>query len=234
MTVALDLIRSAMSKIGKLAAGETPSAEDIDVCVDRLNSLLGSFENENLFNYTATETTATLPASTTSRTIGLAAQINVARPVELLPGCFSRVDNTDYPMEVISRQEYNEISTKTLIGSVAPSVCFYDGDMTAPKVYFWPYATNSVELHILTPTAPGAVADQNTVFNFPPGYQRMVENNLALEISPDFNINPTPFLVAMAASTKRLLKRTNHKVGQLQVNYPEPYQRGDITSGDAW
>jgi hypothetical protein len=232
MTTALDIIKSAMSKIGKLAAGETPSSEDIALCIDRLNGLYGSFENEDVFNYAQIETVATLPANTITRTIGTGLQINVARPVKLLSGNFSRVNNIDYAMDVIDGDTYNAISAKSIIGSIAPSMCFYDGDTTTPTIYFWPYALTSVSIHIVTPMSPGTVADQNTTFNFPPGYRRMVEHNLALEISSDFGINPTPFLVAMASSTKRLLKRTNSRVGDLQLeDYDVGYNRADILSG---
>lgn len=229
MATTLELISSAMSKINKLQAGETPAAEDVDVCIDRLNTLLGSFENENLFNYATQETIATLPANTVSRTIGSGLQINVPRPVKLLPGCFSRVQDIDYPIEVVTEQEYNDISLKSQIGAVSPSKCFYDGLTTTANVYFWPYAVTSAEIHIVTPISPGTAADQNTVFTFPPGYQRMIENNLAIEIAPDFNIAPSPMLVAMASSSKRLLKRTNSRVGQLQMGY---YDQRGLVAGD--
>jgi hypothetical protein len=168
------------------------------------------------------------------RTCSTGLQINVARPVKLLPAGFSRVQNIDYPLEVITEPEYTDLSLKSQIGAVAPSVCFYDGDTSTANVYFWPYAVTSVELHILTPTSPGTAADQNTSFNFPPGYQRMIENNLAMEICSDFNIAPTPMLAAMASSTKRLLKRTNSRVGQLKMNYfgDRGLVAGDIIGGN--
>jgi hypothetical protein len=226
---ALTLIKSAMSKINKLQSGEVPAAEDIVVGIERLNALLGSYESDNLFNYASTETIATLPANTTSRTIGTGLQINVARPVRILKGSFTRVGTIDYDLEPISEAEYNSFSLKSSISSVAPAVCFYDGDTTTASVFFYPVAVTSVELHIITPTPSGTAATENTSFNFPQGYQRMLENNLAIEIAPDFNTVPSQILVAMAASSKRALKNVNRRVPQLDVRYRE---RGNMTAGD--
>lgn len=223
-TTALTLITSAMSKINKLQAGEVPSAEDSAVCIERLNAMMTSLESEGMFNYTTTKTIATLPASTTSRTIGPAMQIPMTRPVKILSGSFSRVSNIDYELEPISEAEYNQISLKSSIGSVAPAVCFYDGGLPTGNIYFWPTASTSVELHLITPAPQGVAVTTSTTFDFPPGYQRMIENNLAIEVAPDFNTSPSPMLVAMASSSKRMLKRANMRIPQLYVNYPDMHR----------
>jgi hypothetical protein len=215
---ALQLIEAAMSKLRKLAAGETVSAEDADLGLRRLNSLMTYLENEGMFNYTTTRTVATLPASTTSRTIGAAQQIAMVRPVEILKGSYSRLNSIDYPLTPVSEQEYNAISLKSSVGSVAPVVCFYDGGTPTGNVYFWPTAATAVELHLITPAPGGEAVDTTTVYNFPPGYQRMVENNLALELAPDFNVEPSAMVVKTAASSKRALRRTNQTVPQLDLD----------------
>lgn len=219
MATALDLIKAAMSKINMLAAGETPSAEDAQVGLDRLNSLMTSLENESIFNYTTTDTTATLPASTTSRTIGPAMQIAMTRPVKILKGSFSRLSGIDYPLTPISEAEYNQISLKSSIGSVAPAVCFYDGGTPTGVVYFWPMAASSVELHLITPAIGGVATSITTTYDFPPGYQRAIENLLALEIAPDFNTVPSQMVMAMAMTSKRMLKRTNMRIPQLDIEH---------------
>lgn len=217
MTTALDLIKAGMSKINVLAAGETPSAEDAQVGLDRLNSLLTSLENENIFNYTTTRTTFTLPANTTSRTIGPAQQIAMTRPVELLRGSFSRLNGVDYPLDPVSEQEYNDITLKSVGGSVAPVVCFYDGGTPTGNVYFWPPTSAAVEVHLLSPAPGGEATSTSTSYNLPPGYRRLIENGLAIEMAPDFNTVAPPTVIAMYYAQKRALKRTNHKVPQLDV-----------------
>jgi hypothetical protein len=228
---ALQLIESAMSKIGMLAAGETVSAEDGAVGLLRLNALVDAMENENLFSYTTTDTVFTLPASTTSRTIGPAQQIALTRPVKILPGSFSRVDGLDYPLLPVSEPEYNDIRDKSSVTSIAPSVCFYDGGTPTGTVYFWPPTSGSAEVHLITPEAGGIATDLTTAYVFPPGYQRYIEYALAIEIAPDFNVSPSPMIVGAAANQKRLLKRTNHRTPQLDMPPDFRYQHSDVYSG---
>jgi hypothetical protein len=218
MTTALDLIKAAMSKNNVLAAGETPSAEDASVMLDRLNSLMTSLESDGMFNYTTTRTTVSLPASTTSLTIGPAQQIAMVRPVKILKGSFTRVSGVDYPLTPVTEQEYNDISLKSSIGSVAPTVCFYDGGTPTGTVYFWPVASSTVSVHLLSPAPGGEAVDTTTTYDFPPGYRRMIENCLAVDSAPDFNVQPSPLVVQLAANAKRLLRRTNRKIPQLDLD----------------
>jgi hypothetical protein len=72
---------------------------------------------------------------------------------------------------------------------------------------------------LITPAPGGVAADTTTTYDFPPGYQRMVENNLAIEVAPDFNVQPSVMLQGMAANSKRLLKRTNYRTPQMNMRY---------------
>jgi hypothetical protein len=217
---ALELIESALSKIQILAAGETVSAEDADVCLKRLNALVESWEGEDLFAYTTQDTTFTLPANTVSRTIGPSQQIDVNRPVKILRGSFSRLNNIDYRLDPITEVEYNQITLKSNSSSVAPSVCFFDGNTPTGTVYFWPPVGTAVEVHLITPEQGGVATDLTTAYLLPPGYQRALELNLALEVAPDFSINPSPFLMGQAANAKRELKKSNSRVPQMDLAYP--------------
>ena len=232
MTTALSYIEAAMGKIGVLAAGEVVSAEDAAVGLERLNSLLDAMENEGMYGYSTTDTVFTLPASRTSRTIGPAMQIAMTRPVKILPGSFSRLNSIDYPLESISEPEYNAISLKSTVSAVAPSVCFYDGGTPTGVVYFWPPVAASVEVHLITPTAQTVASATTTNLVFPPGYQRYIENQLAVEMAPDFGVTPSMMLLGMAANQKRLIKRTNHRTAMLTlpcIDGENPYS--DITTG---
>lgn len=217
MATALEIIESAMSKLGLLGPGDAVDSDDADVCLNRLNALVDAWENEGMYAYTTTDTIFTLPASTTSRTIGTSMQINVTRPVKILRGSFVRLDNIDYPLEPVSEPEYNNIRLKSTVGSFVPNVCFYDGGVPTGNVYFWPTAGTSVEVHLITPESGGIAASLATNYVFPPGYQRALEYNLAIEIAPDFDQEPSPRLMATASNAKRALKRTNNRVPQLQM-----------------
>ena len=231
MPTALSYIETAMGGLGLLRAGETVSAEDATLGLLRLNLLLDAWENEGLFGYATTNTVFSLPAATTSRTIGASQQINMVRPLRLLSGSFSRLSGIDYPLEPVTEGEYNAISLKSSYDSTAPSVCFYDGGVPTGIVYFWPKPSAAVEVHLITPTAKTTAADTTTNLVHPPGYQRAIGKQLALEIASDFGVEPSVSLRRDAANAKRAIKRTNSRVPQLQLNYPN--SRGGISLGDA-
>lgn len=231
MATALSLIESAMSKINMLAAGETVSAEDAAVGLLRLNALVDALENEGMFAYTTQDTTFTLAAGDVSMTIGPAQEIDMVRPVKILRGSFSRLSGTDYKLNPVSEPEYNEISEKSAYSSIAPSVCYYDGGTPTGILYFWPSPSAAVEVHLITPESGGQATDITTAYVFPPGYQRYLEYALAIELAPDFNTTPSPMIIGAAYNAKRLLKRTNSRIPQLDFESMYGDSTSDIVAG---
>lgn len=218
MPTALSYIEAAMGGLGLLRAGETVAAEDAALGLLRLNLLLDAWENEGLFGYATTNNVFTLPASATSRTIGAAQQINMVRPLRLLSGSFSRLSGIDYPLEPVTEGEYNAISLKSSYQLIAPAVCFYDGGVPTGIVYFWPAPASAVEVHLITPTAKTTAANTTTDLVHPPGYQRAIARQLALEIASDFGVEPSVSLRRDAANSKRAINRTNSRVPQLDIS----------------
>lgn len=206
-----------MGKINILSVGETVSAEDADLGLSRLNTLLDSLRLESLFAYVTTETVFNLPANTTSRTIGPAQQINVARPTRIEAQSFSRLNGIDYPLRPISEPEYNAIALKSLSLGIVPDVCQFDGAAPTGVVYFWPPTSGTVEIHMVTMTPLTEFADLTTDYTLPPGYQRYLEYGLALEIAPDFRAQPSPFVMGAASNAKRKIKRLNHVTPTLDL-----------------
>lgn len=230
MTTALQIIESAMGKINMIAAGETLSAEDADLCLSRLNTMVDAWGLENLMCYTTTETTFTLPANTTSRTIGTGQQINVARPVRIELGSFTRISGIDRQLTPASEREYNSISLKST-ASGWPVVAHFDGGSPTGNVYFWPPASEAAEVHLVTLAPISQFADLATEYTLPPGYQRALENNLAVEIAPDFRREVSPMVAGAAANSKRQIKRMNHKAPQMDM--PQSLsRRGSPSIGD--
>lgn len=230
MTTALALIEAAMSKIGMLDAGETASAEDAALGLLRLNSLIDAWETESMFCYTTTDTVFTLAAGTTSMTIGPAMQIDMARPVRILSGSFGRSGANDYRLDPVSEPEYNKISLKSAASSISPRVCFYDGGTPTGILYFWPAPSEAIEVHLVTPEPGGQAVDISTSYLFPPGYQRALEFNLALELAADFGAQVSPFVMGEARNSKRVLKRTNARTPQLDLDSLASAGRGTSPS----
>ena len=225
MTTALDIIKSAMGKIGQIGAGETPSGDDTSLCLERLNSLLDTLDLESVYAFTTLETVFTLPAATSSRTIGPTLQIDMARPTRLLDRCYTTLQGIDRELKVLSEPEFNMIALKDLDGFV-PEFCYYSAGIPTGEVHFYPRASSAVEVHLFTPNLVNQIAfdDIATALELSAGYKRFLEYALAVEIAPDFNTQPTALLLAAATNAKRTIKRSNYIVPQLRMDDDRQHQ----------
>jgi hypothetical protein len=214
MATVLDLITDALQEIGVYGAAETVSAEDAAVCLTALNGLLDSWTIENLNLYAQTDVVAALPAATVSRTIGPSMQFNCDRPVRLELGCFVRVGELDYPLDVIDQVQYNEITLKTQSGGW-PTCVTYDTEFPTGNVYFWP--TGACEVHLNVATQIDQFTATTDTFTLPPGYRRALTLTLAEEVAPKFQVQVQAQTARKAMNARRNLKRANLVVPQLQI-----------------
>lgn len=228
-TTALNLIEDALQELGLYGAGETVDANDSGLCLDALNNILDSWKLENLYAYTQNLTTFALAASTTSMTIGPGMQIDTARPVRIEPGSYITVGNLDYPIEVISQEQYDAITLKTLDGPW-PTVCMYQDNYPTGSVYFYPRGACTVNLLLQVPLS--SFAATTTTFAMPPGYRRALALTLAEEVATKFKVAPNPITTMKARNARRLLKRANFVVPELAMGAtPELPQRYRIKGG---
>jgi hypothetical protein len=62
-------------------------------------------------------------------------------------------------------------------------------------------------------------ADLTTVLYYPPGYLRAFTYALAMEIAPEFGIEPSPQVQRIAMTSKRDLKRINNPDDVMALPY---------------
>jgi len=65
-------------------------------------------------------------------------------------------------------------------------------------------------------TNPATLA---TTLAFPPGYLRAFAYNLAMEIAPEFGVEPSPQVQRIAMTSKRNLKRINNPDDVMSLPY---------------
>ena len=83
--------------------------------------------------------------------------------------------------------------------------------MTYPNIemYIYPVPTRLLEWHFISVEELTQPATLSTVLSFPPGYLRAFVYNLAMEIAPEFGVEPSPQVQRIAMASKRDLKRIN-------------------------
>jgi hypothetical protein len=175
MTTALQLITSAARLIGVVRKSEALSADEAVDGLEALNAMLASWVNSGLL-VTARTWESFSVASATSYTIGPSQTLNTARPI-VIKEAFFRVGSIDYPLAIISDEEYQSIELK-VTGSSNPEYLSYDNGYPTGTIRLWPQATGA--LHLLSEKALTSVSGLSSTIDLPPGWLRALKYNLAI------------------------------------------------------
>lgn len=207
MATALEIIESAFSKLGVFGSGETLSAEDAALGLRLLNRLLESWSLDNLLIYDTEQIQRTVTSGVSSFSVGPTGDEVMARPIAVLGG-YVRVGNLDYPVEVLDRAQYNSVGDKQTAQGWPVGV-YYEASMPDGRIYLAPKVGYACEIFLDVQTLLASFATAGTTVSLPPGYQRALEYNLAVEAAPDFSKEPPKTVVRLASAAKAQLKTLN-------------------------
>ena len=68
------------------------------------------------------------------------------------------------------------------------------------------------------PTPLTEFADLSTAYTFPPGYERAIRSNLAVELAPFYGIPVSPDLRNQASSAMLRIKRANVRIREVPID----------------
>ena len=207
MATAQTLIDRACRLIGAVSSGESPStAEPADGLI-ALNAMMDSWNTDRLTIYALTDVTKTLVANDASYTIGSGGDINTTRPLRI-DGAYVTEGSTDLPVEVISAAAWDAIADKTVTSNF-PSLLYYEPSYPLGVVKIWPVPTDTNVLTLSVESQLTSFATAATSVSLPPGYERAIAANLAIEIAPEFGRPVPPEVLQLARSSLAAIKRRN-------------------------
>ena len=215
-----DQINRALRLLGVLAEGETPSAATSQDALTALNQMTDSWNTERLSVFSTQDQVFTWPSGSISRTLGPSGDFVGNRPVLLDEATYFRDPSTNvsFGIKMINQQQYDGIAVKT-VTSTYPQVLFIN--MTYPDIdmYIYPKPTRDLEWHFISVEELLNPATLVTNLLFPPGYLRAFTYNLAMEIAPEFGVEPSPQVQRIAMTSKRNLKRINNPDDVMAMPY---------------
>ncbi len=142
------------------------------------------------------------------------------RPILLEDSTYFRdpATNVSYGMKFINQLQYNNIAVKT-VQSTYPQVMFVN--MTFPNITLtvYPVPNKLLEFHFISVQPLANPTTLETDLAFPPGYLRAFRYNLALELAPEFNVEPSSEVRRVAMYSKRNLKRINNPDDVMAMPY---------------
>ncbi len=98
----------------------------------------------------------------------------------------------------------------------------------------YPRPNRDLEWHIISIEELTQPATLETQLHFPPGYMRAFAYNLAMELAPEYGIEPSAQVTRIAMTSKRNLKRINNPDDVMAMPYAivATRQRYNIFAGN--
>jgi hypothetical protein len=219
-TTAGDLIKGSLRLIGMLAEGEEPSAATMQDSIAAMNAMIESWDTERLSVFSTQDQVFSWPANQSVRTLGPTGNFVGDRPILVDDSTYFKDASTglSFGIRLINQQQYNGIALKT-VTSTYPQVMWVN--MTYPNIEMtiYPVPTKTLEWHIVSVDKLTEVANVSTAIDFPPGYIRAFRYNLAMELAPEFGVEPSPQVQRIAMTSKRTLKRINNPDDLMAIPY---------------
>jgi hypothetical protein len=210
MSSPLDIISAALQKIGVSQFNETPSADEAKTAFASLNMMLEQWTLEDLMIYYKLKEEFQSIAGTVSYTIGKDQTWDTERPTQII-SAYTRVGVIDYPMDIISAEEYQNISMKML--QSVPRALYYSPEYPYGTVWLYPVPSTAYTIGLLQNKSMEKFTSMSEEIVLPQGYLMALIYNLAVEIFPEYKGNEqiSQLLVKKALDSKGLIKRKNQK-----------------------
>lgn len=210
MASAIELITRAMRLCGVKALGEDPSAEESQAGLEALNGLISSLSNEALMIFYESEDVIPIVPSVSVYTLGPTGTVVATRPVSLLLSSYVVYQNVSYATPLITVDQYNSIVYKQQAAPF-PWSLWYESTFPDGRLEVFPVPNDNSILHLWSKKPLVEFASLATQITLPPGYDDMLAFNLAVNFAPEFDASVPAQVIQRAASTKRMIKRTNTK-----------------------
>ena len=214
-----DQINRALRLLGVLAEGETPSADASQDALMAMNQMIDSWNTERLMIFNTIDQVFTWPASVLQMHLGPTGDVVGVRPVLLDDATYFKAPNgVSYGIKFINQQQYDGIAVKN-VTSTYPQVMWVNMEFPNIQMTVYPKPTQDLEWHFISVQELDQPATLDTVLYYPPGYLRAFTYNLAMEIAPEFGVEPSQQVQRIAMSSKRDLKRINNPDDVMALPY---------------
>lgn len=201
------MILEALRKNGKKELGASLSTTEQTIYLSLLNAFLEGLSLERLMvPYLVTESFS-LTSSDGEYTIGPSGDFSTTRPIEIVQAWIRDAEESDTPVGVIGAATYNSFVLKTVDGTY-PRYLYYQATSPLGVLKLYPEPAASLSLVISSWKPLQNFGGIDVPLHLPPGYQRFIEFNFAIE-SASANATLPAAVLKGAIDSKAALKRHN-------------------------
>lgn len=200
MPTAQAIITNAATRLNIIDSGETLNSSELADCLDTLNALIDNYNSQELMATEASFQTVAMVSGTQSYALSTRLTKVVSASIVLSAG-------PTMPIEIVNAVRWNGIPDRD-IQSYWVKQLFYDRGSSTGTVYLSPKPLGGTLTVAgwLAQSQFASLATNNTLL---PGYLRLLQTQLALEIAPLFSRQPDAALVKSATEAKAEIAALN-------------------------
>jgi hypothetical protein len=219
---ARQLCSLALKDCGAFGVGQTPTQDDINNALIRLNFMIGEWRRKRWLIYHLVDLSV-VSTGAQSYTVGPGGDIPVAtRPDKLKAAYFrqliqSQPNQVDFPLDLItSYEDYSRIVIKQL--QSFPQFIFYDSGWPLGKLYPWPIPQSAIyEIHIIVEDVLQNFPTLATAVALPDEYYALIFYNLIERLCAAYRIPVPPSVASLAKDARNTVRKANVNIARLQT-----------------
>lgn len=208
MTTVRELIEGSLRLIEQLGAGESAGAEDAADCLEALSMMIGSWSGASDLIFAETTDNLTLTAGDGIYTIGATGDFAVSRPVRIVSAYITN-GTTDTALNIIDARTYAAIPVKTTQGT--PDSIYLESNFPNATIKLYPVPSGAYTLNLVSEKPLTEYTALTTTLSLPPGYERALKYNLAIEIAPEFGKDVRASVMSTAIESKNTIMAANNR-----------------------
>jgi hypothetical protein len=214
MPTANDMISRALRLIGVKGQGtRTLTANEAADGLNALNTMLDSWSIDRAKIYQLLTETHTLVVGTADYSIGTGGDISTTRPTRIEQAFIRDSAGYDYPVTIINKKAYDMVTLKTT--QSRPKYLYYDEIFPLAFIRLVYTPSDTDVLHFTSWKQMQQFSTGTTALAMPPGYQRAIEFNLALELQPEYNPD-----LDVSPATREIARESLSKITGINQDTP--------------
>ena len=175
---------AALRKLGVLAEGQAPSAQNLADAAIALNGIIALFRTKGMSLWARSEYTFT--PTTGTYAIGIGQTLNTAFPVKLLQA-YRTENNTKIDMEIVAKQDFNILPNGS---NGSPIKINYTPGINVGTLFLWPIptSTNTATVTLVYQRPFDYTLTSTDTFDFPEEWYLAITYQLAVTLAPEWSV----------------------------------------------
>ena len=211
-----DLVEEILVEAGVNAPGDSLPSAKVTQVLNQVNRMIESWSLENIMIVANVLEDFALTAGQAEYTYGDGGDFDSERPITIKDSTFVRVGNTDYSVKYYDLDIYRSRSDKSESGT--PQIISYSDEYPLGKVFLWPTPNTTDSIYLEVSKELTSFTDKTTSVNLPPGFERALIKNGAIEILNSFGKTVSRELATIAEKSLDAIRNNNKQPQKLAMS----------------